>query len=193
MNTFVNTLSQRDFEKIISAILYVVKKLGNDRFVDHHSIFKALYLADKKRLGAWGTPIFNEQYIKMEWGPVPSTARDIFKKGAAKQTAARYKDLPLTEVFDFHGESEVGARIDFDGRYFAKVDVECLDQAIQEIKAMGVGRKGFIERTNITHDSAWEAAELNRQISRRDILIASGNTESLQAFDDHQELEEMIR
>lgn len=193
MGSHVNILSQREFEKIVSGILYVVKSLGGDNPVDHHSIFKAMYLADKQRLAAWGTPIFNEQYIKMDWGPVPSTARDIFKKGAAKQTPARYKELELSEVFNFQGDAAVSAKIDPDLKYLAKVDIEFLDEAIREIKATGIGSKGFLKRTSMTHDSAWDAAELNRPISRRNILIASGNLDVLESFDDHDELEEMIR
>ena len=193
MGKYVNSLSQRDFEKIIAAIIYIVQKLGGTKPIDHHTIFKTMYLADKRRLAAWGTPIFNEEYIKMEWGPVPSTARDIFKKGASGETSATYKDLGLADVFNFHGESEISAKIGTDLKYLAPVDILYLDESIEEIRGFGMGKEGFAKRSSITHDSAWLGSEMNRPIPRKTILLASGNLQALQSFEEHEELEEMIR
>jgi hypothetical protein len=180
----------KDLEKIVSAMLYILKCLG---VADHHSIFKVMYFADRKRLGLHGTPIFNETYIKMKWGPVPSWSRDILKSGRIGRLGFKFKGQPIGDLFEFLDATTVRAKADPDMNYLAPIDITLLDEAISEIRALGVGEKGFVERTTTSHDSAWETAAMNKPISRREMIKATGNEGVLQVYDEREELKGILR
>jgi uncharacterized phage-associated protein len=143
--------------KTTAAFLYVVLKLGKDKS-DMHSVFKALYFADKKHLSEYGRMITDEKYIAMKDGPVPSSIYDGCKDSREKGTS--FQDL-----FKIDGRMNIQALKEPDMEEFSESDIECMNTAIAEVKKMN-----FNVRREISHDSAYDNAWYKKQNSRIDII-----------------------
>src|SRR4030067_924651 len=72
-----------DRDKALEVILFVARSLHNPTF---HSISKILYLSDKLHLQEYGRLICGDQYIAMEYGPVPSAIYDMMKVAAGRKS-----------------------------------------------------------------------------------------------------------
>jgi uncharacterized phage-associated protein len=127
---------------------------------DFHKIFKILYFADQKHVKKMGRPIFQDDYIKMPYGPVPSTAYDLLKalRGQGKLADLRPFLTPfLTLEKNFH---VLPNQITFDADQFSEVELGCLDEAIEENKNLSFG-----VLSDKSHDEAWNKAADNGVIS----------------------------
>ncbi|MFO7668897.1 MAG: Panacea domain-containing protein, partial [Bacteroidales bacterium] len=71
-----------DRNKAKEAVLYIVSKL---RYSDLHSVFKALYFAEKKHIAEYGRSITGDRFIAMNYGPVPSRIYDHCKESKASK------------------------------------------------------------------------------------------------------------
>lgn len=60
-----------DLNKTKYAVLYLLRYLNKGRR-DIHSVFKALYFAEKYHFGQHGKSFVGDGFISMEYGPVPS-------------------------------------------------------------------------------------------------------------------------
>lgn len=137
-----------DRDVALNAVLYVAGKLTGRH--DKHKIFKILYFADREHLSRYGRSITRDVYIAMKYGPVPSKIDDMFK--VVRGDCLPYNDAKnLREYFHFVSDCfiELDRKADMD--YLSKSDVECLDYAIEKCKD-----KSFDERTDMSHDSAWQ-------------------------------------
>jgi len=182
-------------EKIVSVILYVLRGLSEEGKADKHSLFKVIYLADKHKLADYGVPIIQDQYIKMSAGPVPSKTRDIIEKAVCNaHSKASYFGQHIHDLIAPSESYFLTAKQAPDMRYLGKVDVHYLDAAIQAIREIGIGPAGMNERTEITHDAAWQSvAELGKPIQTRAILLAgNASAEVIDLFDQHNELESIL-
>ena len=66
-----------NIQSFIQPVLYILNKAGKP--LDTHKISKILYFADRQHLAKYGTTISGDTYMKMQYGPVPSTVYDIIK------------------------------------------------------------------------------------------------------------------
>lgn len=176
-------------------ILYALRGLSVDGKADKHSLFKVIYLADRAKLADYGVQIIQDNYIKMQAGPVPSKTRDIIEKGVCNpKSKATYFGVRIHELIKASDGYFLTALQKPDMRHLAKVDVECLDQAIQTIKEIGIGPDGMGKRTEITHDEAWHAASaIGKPIETKSILIAGkASAEVIDLFDQHNALESIL-
>lgn len=157
-------------ESALEAILYIAQNIGDRK--DMHKIFKTLYFADREHLSRYGRSITGDTYIAMTYGPVPSKIDDMFK---AVRGDSYFSDCAadLKKAFRFTNKYviEPGRRANTD--YLSESDMECLDFAINICKD-----KTFGELTNMSHDLAWNNTKKDREMSIKDILRETGDTEA---------------
>ena len=125
-----------DREKALEVILYIAQKA---QLNDKYHIVKILFLADKEHLSKYGRFICGDHYVKMEYGPTPSGTYDIVKR--------------RNREFRCEGDNLIPNRHP-NMEFFSKTDIECLDNAIQQL-----GLKSFDEVHAISQDETFMEAE----------------------------------
>ena len=151
-----------DREKALEVILFIA---GNLDGANLHSISKMLYLSDKLHLQEYGRLICGDRYIAMAYGPVPSAIDDMMKAAVCRKSIDVDRDEIILDAMRVeHGGNVIPKReCNFD--MLSESEIDCIKNAIAEY-----GHKGFGELTDITHDSAWEAADDNQIMSLDSIV-----------------------
>lgn len=158
-----------DKETTISAVLYILKKLGGKH--DIHGISKILFFADMESLANWGRLITGDAYIAMKNGPVPSKIYDIFKYLRGDSYFSGIKD-DVKESLRMVNHYIVEALTTPDMDCLSESDIECLDKAIDKCKG-----RSMDELTKISHGLAYSHTQRDRKISYKDMLREFGCTE----------------
>jgi uncharacterized phage-associated protein len=161
-------LGQRfDAAKAIEAILYISRRVSDASF---HRISKILYFAEKHKLATGGGLIIADEYVAMKHGPVPSQVYDILKsvRGDGHHPGARNAAAAFTVVEGCRVVPSRAADLD----YFSKADLSSLDCVIAQF-----GDLPFQRLTDLSHDSAWVAADENEFMNLVDIAKATSAPE----------------
>lgn len=138
-----------------------------------HKLCKILYFADQRHLSTYGRSITGDQYIAMQYGPVPSCVDDILKAvrgdsffSANEQIKTLKKSLSFENRYVIVGTSTPDMDV------LSESDVECLDFAIEICKD-----KNFDQLTSFSHGLAWSNTCPDRRMSVKDILREAGDSE----------------
>ena len=151
-----------DREKALEVILFIA---GNLDGANLHSISKMLYLSDKLHLQEYGRLICGDRYIAMAYGPVPSAIYDMMKVAACRKSIdVDWDEIILDAMRVEHGRNVIPKR-ECNLDMLSESEIDCIKNAIAEY-----GHKSFGELTDITHDSAWEAADDNQIMSLDSIV-----------------------
>lgn len=143
-----------DSQKALEVILYIAEKA---QIPDVYHIGKVLYFADLAHLEKYGRFICGDHYIAMKDGPVPSRVFDIMKD---VQDERKNMILPSAkEAFSVDGYRIVPQR-SAEKDFFSKSDLACLDEAIEKYSSLPFGKL-----KDISHDAAYETADMNGEIS----------------------------
>lgn len=141
-----------------------------------HDMFKVLYFAEKKHLSEWASQITGDVYDAMEYGPVPSrvyAALKVIRAGGQLSTADVRFAGDLSVQRKHHISLKSGAKpADLDN--ISEAAVESILWAIEHTKNMS-----FAERTDASHDQAYDAADLNAPMSLVDIATSGGADPSI--------------
>jgi len=163
-----------DINRLKSALLYIIDKLGGE--ADFLSIFKILYAAEKEHLSKYGRTITKDTYIAMRYGPVPSFAYDCFKEVREYKLPSEI-NKPIFQSIDIHNEFIVKKKEHPDFQFLSKTDIECLDQSIEENRD-----KTFGQKSDESHDLAWEQAQQDNTMDILKIAEAGGADEEMLKF-----------
>ncbi len=158
-----------DIDKTVEASLYILGKVTS---CDMHKLFKILYFAESEHLAEYGRPITGDEYIAMEFGPVPSLLKDVIKS-VNKPNPFLKIDIDATQYFDVV-KYFVGAKRVCNTDVLSESDIECLNKAIDALKS-----SSFEERTKKSHNSAWDNAansSYNGEINPLDMASSAGAT-----------------
>ncbi|MET7259324.1 Panacea domain-containing protein [Dyadobacter fermentans] len=150
--------------ELINKMLYVLVKFGGS--ATYHQIAKALYFAEKEHLRIYGKRLINDSYKKMDFGPVPSEAYDVMKFVGLMPW---YKAL-----FSRVDDKTISAVSQPDMDYLAESETAAIDYSIDLIKDLS-----FKERTDLSHDEAWESAKMNSWMDIKKIAEAGGASEDM--------------
>jgi uncharacterized phage-associated protein len=150
--------------KAIETIVYVAQKAP---IPDIYHLSKICYFADLLHIERYGRPIFGDEYIKMENGPVPSKIYNLFK------AVRDFSHHELVNKFSVNGHNIVALQ-NFDEDEFSSSDMSCLNESI-EIH----GNKSFNQLKNESHDSAWTLAQGNREIDYLEMIKTLPNSEDI--------------
>lgn len=166
-----------DQEKAIAAVSFILLNSEGHQCT-FHKLFKILYFAEQKHLSRYGRTIFNDTYIAMKNGPVPSSIYDMVK--IIKGESIYYKE-DLAQYFSSyfgvkdHFVTIVNTKLDLD--VFSESEVECLSESFEENKFLGFGAL-----TDKSHDLAWQRVGPNQKIAILDIAEAGGANEELMKY-----------
>lgn len=138
---------------ITNFALYIVNKKEG---IEKHALAKIMYFAEQKHLAKYGAPISSQDFIAMEYGPVPSTTLDEIKFG---------KD------FRIDGR-RVYSTSSFNDEYLSVSAIECIEESFEENINLS-----FTERTDKSHDNAYNSTRLNSKMSKVKIAEAGGANE----------------
>lgn len=145
-----------DREKALEVILYIAESLTAPTL---HGISKILYLADKQHLQDFGRLICGDQYIAMEYGPVPSAIYDMMKVAAGRKSIDIDWDELINDAFKVTQGRNIKPIRRANTGFLAESETSCITQTIAAF-----GRKTFGELTDITHDAAWNEVGENQFI-----------------------------
>ena len=141
-------------EVIFNAALYVANKLPKEQ-CRLHKVFKILWFADMEHLKKHGRSITGAKYSALPYGPVPSVLYDEVK---FKNSIFERYDVGVERGF----LTPLKAANEF---YLSETDKAELDAAIEKYKD-----KSFEELIDLSHKSAYNSTEPNKEISLEAIL-----------------------
>ena len=155
----------------INAVMYILSALGGRS--DMHKVCKILYFADQKHLSRYSRSITGADYIRMNYGPVPSQVDDMFKAVRGDSFFSNTAEAEwLATYFSFYNRYMLKQEKAPDMDYLSETDIECLDEAI----ALCID-KNFAELTEMSHGLAWQNTQQDRKMSVKDILREAGDSE----------------
>lgn len=148
MVTLTVTVHTRHFdrEKALEVILCIAEQLHAPSL---HSISKMLYLADKRHLQEYGRFICGDQYIAMEYGPVPSDIYDMMKVPAGRHSIDVDWDVLVKEAFDVSLGREIKPLRPANRGLLSESEIQCIEHTVAKFR-----HKSFGELTDISHDAA---------------------------------------
>ena len=118
-----------DREKTLEASLYILGQLPS---CDMHKLYKILYFADREHLVEYGRPITGDEYIAMDYGPVPSFLRDAIKS-VNQENPYFPSNIDAKDYFEVVSYF-VGAKRECNLDYLSGSDTECIEKAIEKNK-----------------------------------------------------------
>ncbi len=155
-----------DPEKALETILFIAAKVP-----DTYHIGKIIYFADLQHLENYGRFISGDYYCALKDGPVPSGTYDIIKD-VREDRRPRY-ELSAHESFSVDGYDVKPKRLaNFD--LFSKSDISCLETAIEKYGSLSFGKL-----KQISHDSAYDSADENGEISIAEIAKMLPNADDV--------------
>lgn len=154
-------------EKTLEALVYVVEQGCSDMY----AVLKMLYFADKEHLSRYGWPITGDTYVAMKSGPVPSAAYDIVRwvRGDGRVRPC----IDVDGVLEISpGTHQIAAMRSADRNLLSQSELDCLDRVLAKY-----GRMEFGELKKVSHDEAYDAADMNDWMSPEDIVRTLPNGE----------------
>ncbi len=160
------THSYEDISRILEAFAYIVDKAPENK-KNMYNILKVFYLADKIHMENYGRFIFNDRYIAMPKGPVPSLAYDLMKDLKTNGKSFQNVESPVTFIEKFKLCKLRDANID----YFSRTDLECIDKVIELSKYEDLG--------DLSHDIAWQKTVQNKTMDMTAIISTLKDSDAL--------------
>lgn len=154
------------------AIVLYFLSLTEEGRMDMHRLFKLLYFADRNGLAqhGLGLAIPEDIYVKMTFGPVPSVLYDYLK--SLDQAEDIYIEKDGKEILI--KEVDLAEYLHL---YLSAYAKEIASQVFEENRSLN-----FNQRTEKSHDEAWQRTDMSKSISRLDIAEAGGASEATIAY-----------
>ena len=140
----------------VQIMKYITKNLLDP---DIYDVLKILYFADKIHLLKYGQWIVPDEYIKMEFGPVPRECCDILKFIEGINFEETYDEAIKNELL-IDINKKIYCLTDPDCEYLSISNIECLDKAIKEYKN---STPEEIEKKY--HDEIYNSVDFNEEIT----------------------------
>jgi uncharacterized phage-associated protein len=140
-------------DKALESVLYIASKLDKPTV---HEVLKIRYFADKLHLSEYGFMASGDDYVAMKFGPVATTTYNMLKAARGDQSGwihPRLYELINGVLEVSRGSNLVKHLRDPNLDLLSPADVSSLDQALSSY-----GNMPFTQRTDLSHDSAWQAA-----------------------------------
>jgi uncharacterized phage-associated protein len=140
-------------DKALESVLYIASKLAQPTV---HEVLKIRYFADKLHLADFGFMASGDDYVAMKFGPVATTTYNLLK--AARGDQSGWIHPRLYELIPGALEVSRGSNLVKPLRAptldrMSAADIASLDQALTLY-----GNMPFAQRTELSHDAAWQAA-----------------------------------
>ncbi len=111
-----------NYKKAVQALNHYALQQGGT--INKMKALKLIYLADRYHLRKYGRLITNDTYFAMEYGPVPSAAKDIAEQSISLgKIEGKYSKKYIAQVGKYHFRSKEPV----EGSVFSQSDTEALD------------------------------------------------------------------
>ncbi len=151
---------RRKYIKALETLVYLANKDKRQYW-----ILKTIYLADKEHLKLYGRQIFDDRYIAMRLGPVPSLAYDIVKSVREGAVGYNFPDPKPETALTAPDNKTVRTSRKANEKLLSASEIKCLNDAYDLIKNLTLQQV-----KELTHDAAYDTAEQDDDISIRDII-----------------------
>jgi uncharacterized phage-associated protein len=154
--------------KATQALNFMARKAGGSIY--KLQALKLIYFADRYHLRRYGRPIIGDEYLAMEYGPVPSNTKDI----AEISEFLGKEERKYAETFIVAKDHTFSSTRDVDERVFSRSDREALEWAWKNFGR--VRRFDLVEMTHVypewkRHEAALKAKVVSRApMNYRDFL-----------------------
>lgn len=167
-----------NLSKIVEAILFLIQEAGN-RPLTQYEIVKSIFIADIWHLKKFGRPISFDNYVAMQFGPVPSETYNILKPDYRWKDGAP-EGWPLWERVQ-KSDSKVATYLNPkrapNRRKLSDFDVSELLSALQFVLAQGFAGTRDFTHQNSAYIDAWNARG-DKAASAMDYEKLLGNSET---------------
>ena len=170
-----------DARRFVNASAYIVERCPE---VTKMKLSKLLYFADKEHLLAYGKPITGDRYVKMEYGPVPSSGYNLLKR----DERASVEDQTL---FDRHlsvDGNDLSLKEPYNPRALAETDREIIDSVLSKYGNLSAAQLSKVSH----HEPAWSNAEMNADIDYRLFFAGSEADAVRQLIESDQEMRDVL-
>lgn len=140
-------------EKALEYTLYIASRLQNPTV---HEVLKVRYFADKLHLSEYGFVASGDEYVAMRFGPVASSTYNLLKAARGDQSGwihPRFYEVIDGAVLVDRLSNRVIPQREPNQAHLSQADIAILDEAIRRY-----GNMDFKERTDLSHDKAWQSA-----------------------------------
>jgi uncharacterized phage-associated protein len=145
-----------NYEKAIEAIIWLANEKPG---IDIYHIAKVLFYAEKSHVNKYARPIIGDNYICMDYGPVPSGVRDLINKNSWL-SPDHLEEISRSLIVEDRPYPSIRANRKPMMDHFSRTDIECLRESLNEY-----GDKTFAELKELTHNEAcWIEAGSNQSI-----------------------------
>jgi uncharacterized phage-associated protein len=171
-----------DVRKFVNASAYLVERCPE---VTKMKLSKLLYFVDKEHLLSYGRTVIGDRYIKMEFGPVPSSGYNLMKH----DDRVSVEDQTL---FDHHLNvcgNDITLKAPASLRHLSETDREALDVAVTKY-----GNLTPAQLSKISHrEPAWRNAEMNAEMDYRLFFAGVDSSQEIQCLvEDDQALRDAL-
>ena len=143
-----------------------------------YNVLKVIYFANKHHLSEYGRFIYDDSYVAMSHGAVPSMAYDMIK--FVKGDSEIYCDdwNVLRESFIVEDDINLTPVRNANLEYLSKTDRQSLDKSIIDYGALS-----FSALKRISHkDTAYKKADINDSIPLEAIIESLPNSDELRDY-----------
>lgn len=141
--------------KILECILWFAVKKPQ---IEQYALLKLLFLADKLHLNKYGRPASGDNYVAMEYGPVPTFAYDVLKKKSTALTSLKLTDFPFRIESNQQNKAVVVVpERGPDIKLFSKSDISAFTESLAKYGDWKFGRLMDFTHADPAYKTAWES------------------------------------
>ena len=142
-------LNEPNVSKIRESVLFLLNSASGD--LDQYKIAKAVFLADVSHLNRYGRPITYDNYVAMDFGPVPSKTYELLSKSP--------ETLEVEVKAQEHKRNFFGPLRRHEELELSESDEIELESALKTVEPMSFGKL-----MKLTHDHiAWKTARQGKK------------------------------
>lgn len=152
-------MNREEILTLKAIVLYILKNGKSRASHTIYDIVKTAFIAQQKHLAKYLCPLFDDEIIALQFGPVPSALYDALKiaRGDAK-TKYFHRNDELHLVYDSISfcDETFTAKENPDMNYLSKSAIECINEALEIVSSMS-----FEDIVNATTGDEWNKAYNN--------------------------------
>ncbi|MDY3104568.1 MAG: Panacea domain-containing protein [Prevotella sp.] len=148
---------------IVETALYILNSAGA---LDRYHLCKVMYFAERAYIAKWGSPMTDEVYCALKYGPVPSHLYDAIKDDQNNISEfARYIAYLFWDAVSKGDEKDDTQGLLFpkrkaDTSYLSKAAIEALDEAVSKYAGESFNTLKNISHNGIDWRNAWKKTGL---------------------------------
>ncbi|MFA5768547.1 MAG: Panacea domain-containing protein [Bacteroidales bacterium] len=188
-------MNRDDALTLKAVVLYILKNCSAHVSRNIYHIVKTAFLAHQKHLAKYLCPMYEDKFVALQFGPVPSNIYDALKiaRGDAN-TMYFHRNDDLHLVYDsvsFKDEFYT-AKEEPDINFLSTSAIECLNQALEEVSGMN-----FDQIMNATHGAEWTRVYNNPDLRFMNYLAIAqeggADDSAISYLKENQEIDDMLK